>query len=157
MTDRQPLMTGGCQCGAVRYALFSVPASPSVCHCRMCQKAMGGPFLASASVAGQHFAWTRGAPKTFASSSKGLRDFCADCGTPLAVRTPGSDDVDITIATLDDPHRLKPVRQIGTESLLPWVHELKSLPAKTTEENTGADFLQDLVSYQLTSGEPTTR
>jgi hypothetical protein len=153
MTDRTPLLTGGCQCGAVRYVLFSEPASPSVCHCRMCQKAMGGPFLASASVPGNDFAWTKRAPKTFASSSKGLRDFCADCGTPLAFRTPGSDGVDITIATLDDPHRVKPVRQIGIESLLPWVHALKSLPGKSTEENTGPAFLKDLVSYQNDSGD----
>jgi hypothetical protein len=114
---------------------------------------MGGPFLASASVKGPDFAWTKGQPTTFASSTKGLRDFCAVCGTPLAFRTPGSDEVDITIATLDDSHRVKPVRQIGIESMLPWVHELKSLPAKTTAENTGPAFLRDLVSYQRDSGE----
>ena len=152
MNERTPLMTGGCQCGAIRYAVYSEPVSPSICHCRMCQKAVGGPFLASASV-GKDFAWTKGQPATFASSSKGLRDFCPTCGTPLAIRTPGSDEVDITIVTLDDSHHVKPVRQIGTESLLPWVHELKSLPAKTTEENAGSAFLEDLVSYQHGRGE----
>mgnify|MGYP006375712603 CR=1 FL=1 len=40
------------------------------------------------------------------------------------------------------------VRQIGMESHLPWVMELASLPAKSTEENAGAEFLRDLVSYQ---------
>jgi hypothetical protein len=153
MNERTPLMTGGCQCGAVRYAVYSEPVSPSICHCRMCQRAMGGPFLASAGVRHADFAWTRGAPKTYASSSKGHRDFCADCGTQLAFRTPGGDSVDITIATLDDPTKVKPVRQIGVESLLPWVHELRSLPAKTTEQNAGSAFLKDLVSYQSDTGD----
>ena len=148
MPDRQPLMTGGCQCGAVRYAVYAEPKSPSVCHCRMCQRAMAGPFLASAPVGAKDFAWTKGKPKTYASSTKGHRDFCADCGTQLAFRTPGSDTVDITFVTLDDPSKVKPVRQIGTESMLAWVHDLKSLPAKTTEESAGAEFLRDLVSYQ---------
>ena len=38
-----PVMTGGCQCGAVRYALNAQPEG-SFCHCRMCQRASGGPF-----------------------------------------------------------------------------------------------------------------
>jgi hypothetical protein len=40
MTDpKQPVLSGGCQCGAVRYALYAEPEGASVCHCRMCQKA----------------------------------------------------------------------------------------------------------------------
>ena len=37
-------LTGGCQCGAVRYALHEEPTSPHICHCRMCQKAFGSFF-----------------------------------------------------------------------------------------------------------------
>ena len=40
-TTRASMMTGGCQCGAVRYELYSEPTEPSICHCRMCQKAFG--------------------------------------------------------------------------------------------------------------------
>ena len=87
MSDqRKPVLTGGCQCGAVRYALFAMPERAGICHCRMCQKAVGGPFSAWANVATQDFAWTRGAPGTFRSSSAAERDFCARCGTPLAFR-----------------------------------------------------------------------
>ena len=39
-------LTGGCQCGAVRYEWAEGPKYASVCHCRMCQKASGQPFMA---------------------------------------------------------------------------------------------------------------
>ena len=42
-----PVMTGGCQCGAVRYALMSEPTHASICHCRMCQKAFGNYFASA--------------------------------------------------------------------------------------------------------------
>ena len=49
--EAQPVgLTGGCQCGAVRYRLDAAPTGASVCHCRMCQKAGGAPFMAFAGV-----------------------------------------------------------------------------------------------------------
>src|SRR5947209_4503660 len=83
MTDRNPIMTGGCQCGAVRYTLYAVPTRASVCYCRMCQKASGNYFLPLAGVKRDEFAWTRGSPGTFRSSELVERDFCPKCGTPL--------------------------------------------------------------------------
>ena len=85
-TDREPVLTGGCQCGAVRYALYAEPAAASICHCRMCQKAMGNLFSASASVPRKEFAWTAGAPATWQSSQIAERGFCQQCGTPLSFR-----------------------------------------------------------------------
>ena len=43
--DEPLAMSGGCQCGAVRFRVTSFGRS-SVCHCRMCQKATGGLFAA---------------------------------------------------------------------------------------------------------------
>ena len=39
--ERQMVHSGGCQCGAVRYALYAEPYGTQICHCRMCQKAFG--------------------------------------------------------------------------------------------------------------------
>jgi hypothetical protein len=49
--------TGGCQCGAVRYALYAEPTNPHVCHCPMCQKAFGSYFAPLAGVKLAEFAW----------------------------------------------------------------------------------------------------
>jgi hypothetical protein len=84
--QRKPVLTGGCQCGAVRYALFAKPERTGICYCRMCQKAVGGPFFAWAAVDEDDIAWTHGAPAQFASSSAADRGFCARCGTPLTFR-----------------------------------------------------------------------
>ncbi len=39
---RVPILTGGCQCGAVRYGLYSRPEGSHLCHCRTCQKGSAG-------------------------------------------------------------------------------------------------------------------
>ena len=82
--------SGGCQCGAIRFRASRFGRS-SICHCRMCQKAFGGPF--GALVTAHDLAWTRGSPRTFASSNKARRGFCADCGTPLTFETGGPIEV----------------------------------------------------------------
>ncbi len=74
MTEtRARVHTGGCQCGAVRYALLAEPYEPHICHCRMCQKAFGGPFAPLAVIDLGDFEWTRGRPATFASSTTWAR------------------------------------------------------------------------------------
>ena len=57
--EREPVLRGGCQCGAVRYALYSEPREPSICHCRMCQKAFGNYFAPLAGVPMADLAWGR--------------------------------------------------------------------------------------------------
>ena len=73
----KPVLTGGCQCGAIRFALSAPPKKVSICHCRMCQKAAGAPFASFADIDRADFTWTRGKPAAFRSSSIAERDFCA--------------------------------------------------------------------------------
>jgi hypothetical protein len=90
--------TGGCQCGAVRYR-FKTLGRASICHCRMCQKAMGNYFAPLVEVEG--FEWTRGKRGLFASSNLSNRGFCTKCGTPLTLET--DEIVEVAIGSLDDP------------------------------------------------------
>ncbi len=140
--ERKPVMTGGCQCGAIRYALFARPRN-SVCHCRMCQKAVGGPFAALSMVEAADIGWTRGTPALFQSSSMALRGFCARCGTPLTYQGLGEDRIEVTTGSLDHPEHASPVEASGREARLPWVDELPTLPANPTDQK-----FAGLVSFQ---------
>jgi hypothetical protein len=148
MTARTPLHTGGCQCGAVRFAVYAEPRKIGLCHCRMCQKTVGGPFAVLAEVPWGDFAWTRGQPATFRSSSRAARDFCAACGTPLSYSEIGGPIIELTTGAFDDPKRVVPTFAVGTESRLGWLDALPSMPHKTTVENTGAEKLGSIVGYQ---------
>jgi hypothetical protein len=147
MYKTKPTMTGGCQCGAVRYALFDAPES-TVCHCRMCQKAVGGPFAAFCKVKSAGFVWTLGDPASFQSSSVAERHFCRACGTPLTFRFLDADAIEVTTGTLDDAASVPPTKNYGTEARLPWIDLLMPghLPDTTTAENSGATRV--VVSYQ---------
>ncbi len=112
--DTKPVLTGGCQCGAVRFALKAVPNRVSICHCRMCQKAAGAPFASFADIEHADFAWTKGKPASFKSSSIAMRDFCAACGTPLSFRRIDGPRIEIMTGAFDHPDRVIPTRQFGT-------------------------------------------
>jgi hypothetical protein len=139
MTEtRKPIHTGGCQCGAVRYALYAEPTNPHVCHCRMCQKASGTYFAPFAGVPPRDFAWVKGAPAVFKSSEAAERGFCRDCGTPLSFRFLDKDRISVSLGSLDDPSRVVPAKQYGVESRLPFVATLTNLPGTTTEDDVAA-------------------
>jgi hypothetical protein len=140
-----PVATGGCQCGAVRYALFSAPEG-SVCHCRMCQKAVGGPFAALAKLPKADVVWTRGRPAGFRSSTSGLREFCRDCGTPLTFRYEDASHMEVTIGSLDDPSAAAPRRAFGVESRLAWTADL--LPGRLPEMRSDELPARDRTSRQ---------
>lgn len=127
-------MSGGCQCGAVRYALLAVADTPCICHCRMCQKQTGNYFGAFAGIEEKHFEVTRGEVAYFRSSDIGDRGFCRDCGTPLVYRYTSVARVAVTLGSLDDPSRLKPIVQYGVESRMPWFSELAKLPATEADD-----------------------
>jgi len=76
--DGNHRLTGGCQCGAVRFAVEGELHHPSICHCRMCQKAFGAFYAPLVSVDDTALTWTRGAPKHFQSSNHVSRGFCAE-------------------------------------------------------------------------------
>ena len=143
-----PWHRGGCQCGAVRFAVYAEPVKTGICHCRMCQKAVGGPFAILAEVPLEQFAWTRGTPATFQSSSRALRDFCRACGTPLSYRHVDGQLIELLTGAFDEPARVPPTYAVGTESRLVWLDALASLPGKTTDTNFGTASLAEVVNFQ---------
>src|SRR5262245_36089945 len=141
-------MTGGCQCGAVRYELLTAPDHVSVCHRRMCQKASGGPMMAFARVKEGNLRWTRGEPAVFRSSSLVERHFCSACGTPLTYNLIDGANISISVGSLDDPEAARPVLQYSADRTLQWLPSSTSLPGKRTEEFITPDLAAHCVSYQ---------
>ncbi|MBV5263054.1 GFA family protein [Pinisolibacter aquiterrae] len=139
-------LTGGCQCGAVRFRCDDLGRA-SICHCRMCQKAFGGHYGPLVTAMG--LVWTRGEPKRFRSSNEIRRGFCADCGTPLTYEPDGYPHVEVALGAFDAPAEIRPEIQVGVESRMPWFHELATLPGRPPEQQAKAEgFFAEIVSYQ---------
>lgn len=134
--------SGGCQCGKVRFRVDGELSDASVCHCRMCQKAMAGPFGAFVAARPEDLTWTRGEPARFQSSRTIQRGFCRDCGTPLTFE--GGKKVGLAMFALDRAAELAPEMQLVPESAPAWlatVCDLEVLPAPP-------GYLEQIESYQ---------
>lgn len=110
-------MTGGCQCGRIRYAVTIDNDDAYLCHCRMCQRATGGVSIAFRNVPRAAVRWLTAEPDYYRSSPIAQRGFCAACGTPLTFRFDEGENIDLTVGSFDDPSRFVPRYHFGAESL----------------------------------------
>jgi hypothetical protein len=152
MTDRlqeTARHSGGCQCGAVRFAVNGLLGRAGICHCRMCQKAFGNFGAALVTVPAAALVWTRGQPAAFRSSAIVTRGFCAACGTPLFMREDGDLNYELAIGAFDDPNCVGSLtEQSGIESMVAWFAEMAALPRQTTADDRSPEDLERLKSLQ---------
>lgn len=145
-------ITGGCQCGKVRYAIAAAGTPRStVCHCRMCRRAVGNLFAALVQVPRAALTWTRGEPAFYASSNTAHRGYCRDCGTPLSFGNDGGDRIEVTTGSLDHPESFPMTEHFGVESRLPWVRLNQELPESRTGDN--ADYPANKPGFRSLQGE----
>jgi len=125
-------MTGGCACGRVRYSVQVEGDDAYLCHCRMCQRTTGSISIAFKNVQEDAVRWEH-EPDWYASSPIARRPYCRECGTSLGFRfTDGSDKMDLTVASFDNPSRFKPTHHFGAESMhRAWLNT-EGLPEKRT-------------------------
>ena len=124
-------ITGGCQCGAIRYELSGPPDRVSICHCRDCQMSAGAPMVAWAVMPAGNLKITQGTPATINSSGYTFRRFCSQCGTGLfyvnETFLPGL--VDVQSVTLDDPSAFPPQVQVQTQEQPTWAAHIHTMQA----------------------------
>ena len=126
--------SGGCQCGKVRYTVQVDPADAYLCHCKMCQRATGGFAAAFVGVKQADLAW-QGEPDWYESSPIARRPFCSGCGTPLGFRfAEGSNNMDLTIGSFDDPSDFRPKHHFGAESIHEAWLDTSALPRIKTSD-----------------------
>lgn len=115
-------MEGGCLCGTIRYVVSGSPFAAEHCHCRMCQKSAGAVVVSWMDLRTEQLIWTAGELSEYNSSEHVKRGFCARCGSTISYRdTRHPAYITLTIASLDDPNRVRPKRHIFTESQVEWL------------------------------------
>ena len=123
------MLRGGCFCGYIRYEAASGAFHEANCHCSICRRTTGAPFVAWFSVRREAFRILSGKPQQFQSSTHATRSFCARCGTQLTFEHRDFlDEVDVTLCSLDDPTSIRPKAHIHTSSKLTWVQLADGLP-----------------------------
>lgn len=127
-------MPGGCACGRIRFEAEIEDDDAYFCHCRMCQRASGNISLAMKNIPQASVRWSR-EPDWYDSSPIARRPFCGACGTSLGFQYKDSDQMDLTIASFDDPSRFAPSSNFGVESLNPAFADCSKLPGKRTDQS----------------------
>lgn len=123
-----PNASGGCLCGAVRFAAEGPADRIVLCHCIQCRRNTGAPVAAFAMYLTGQVAWT-GARTFFESSPGVIRGFCARCGTPVSyegVRAPG--ETHLYVASFDDPEPFRPDYHVFMNEKIGWFDVHDRLP-----------------------------
>ncbi|WP_242137213.1 MULTISPECIES: GFA family protein [unclassified Sphingomonas] len=128
-------MTGGCQCGRIRYSVAIENDDAYLCHCRMCQRATGGVSIAFKNVKIANVTWER-EPDRYRSSPIAQRGFCSACGTPLTFEflEPG-ETMDLTVGSFDEPGRFVPRHHFSPETWHAAWLDTKDLPTTRVADN----------------------
>lgn len=127
-------MAGGCACGRIRFTATIANEDAYLCHCRMCQRATGSVSIAFKNVKAADVRWSR-EPDWYDSSPIAVRPYCRECGTSLGFRfKEGSENMDLAVATFDDPSRFKPKHHFGVEAMRRHWTNAEGLPEYRTED-----------------------
>ena len=126
MSSLYPL-TGGCDCGNIRYQLECKPLVVHCCHCRWCQRETGASFALNAVIEADRVTILKDEPEivnTPSGSGDGqLIARCPQCRIALWSNYSGFGPTFnfIRVGSLDEPDHFPPDIHIFTETKQPWV------------------------------------
>jgi hypothetical protein len=147
MSD-QSTFVGGCLCGAVRYEATGTPGLTAICHCRMCQRASGSPFMGLLFMPTDAVRVARGHPRVYRSSPTSNRHFCTDCGSPLFFERHTRSLTAITVGSLDEPYNFEPQMHLCMESAVAWLDIRDNAPRYARKP----EGMTPLVEYDPATG-----
>ena len=131
MSNASDLITGGCMCGAVRYAVTGHPSRVLHCHCQSCRSHTGAPMATLAVFRADQVQFSGDARKPYKSAPGVERAFCTTCGTSMTWETDFGDEGPICalhISTFDNPEAMTPTGHSFYTERLPWFDIADDLP-----------------------------
>ena len=101
-------ITGGCNCGAVRFEVTAPFEASMYCHCTRCQRRTGAAASANARISPDHFRIIHGEDRirSWEPPEGAPKFFCGDCGSALFSRSPGS--VGVRLGAIDGDPGIRP-------------------------------------------------
>jgi hypothetical protein len=96
--------TGGCLCGAIRFALHGPLPAVGMCHCSKCRRVSGAGSNAILNLRAERFEWLAGEDhwREFRTPSNWGSFFCPTCGSPTPHRLSDGKRVLVPAGTLDE-------------------------------------------------------
>ena len=119
----EPVLTGGCLCGGVRFELSEPPVGASYCHCTRCQRRTGTAASAQARIAPGSLRITAGEDLIRAYEPPGgfAKEFCSACGSALWSRNPDDSEVGgIRMGAFDTDPGVRPAYRQFVAYAAPW-------------------------------------
>ena len=101
------LVTGGCQCGGVRYEVRGKLRDVIACHCVQCRRTSGHFAAATACWRNASRIVRDETLKWYAAVPGFRRGFCSERGSTLFFEKEGGERVSIAAGSLDESQRLK--------------------------------------------------
>lgn len=128
-------LTGGCLCGAVRYAVAKDFKGFVLCHCKQCQKLTGSAFASNISSEPGNIEWLAGADSVSAyehPTREFSKAFCRQCGSALPFVNKSKTSLIIPAGSLDEPPGIEPRANIFCAEEASWY-----APGRDAENFTG--------------------
>jgi len=116
-------LTGGCNCGAVRYEVAAPLIGASYCHCRCCQRRSGAAASASAYARPDAFRIVAGADRLrkWQPEDGGEKWFCGDCGSHIYGNNPRlANPIGVRMGTFDADPGVRPCVRFWVGAAAPW-------------------------------------
>jgi hypothetical protein len=124
-TEVELPLTGGCNCGTVRFEVRAPFTTAGYCHCTRCQRRTGSGSSAGAFVAADAFAIVAGADavETWRPEGGKPKSFCSRCGGHLFAGDPDGGEgalVGVRLGALDGEPGIRPQWRQWLSSAVVW-------------------------------------
>jgi hypothetical protein len=123
MPEPATQLTGGCNCGAVRFEVSAPLPRAGYCHCRRCQRRTGCAASVQAHPAPGSFRIVAGASalRVWKPDGGGEKWFCGTCGSSLFSRNPAHPEpVGIRMGAFDGDPGVRPSVRQFVRYAAPW-------------------------------------